>query len=98
MDNLKLKEKEELDQKIEELKKIRNNLKHEVIELDDKILFQDFGVYSPQYNFANLDQYKERLDEIRNLQKEMIKNGTAAICTANWKVQGSEKAGNNKKF
>lgn len=93
MDNLKLKEKEELDQKIEELKKIRNNLKHEVIELDDKILFQDFGVYSPQYNFANLDQYKERLDEIRNLQKEMIKNGTAAICTANWKVQGSEKAG-----
>ena len=31
----------------------------DIIELDDKILFQNFGVYQPQYSFATLDEYKD---------------------------------------
>ncbi len=86
-------EQEKLEQDIEELKRIKQSLKMDVIELDDKVLFQDFGVYQPQYNFASLDQYKERLGQIRDEQKEMIKNQTAAVCHTEWKVQGSAKAG-----
>lgn len=86
-------EKETLKQDIEELKKIKRALQLDVIELDDKILFQEFGIYQPQYNFATLDQYKEKLAEIREQQKEMIKKQTAAVCNTAWKVQGSEKAG-----
>lgn len=85
--------KEELQEEIEELKQIKQSLQMDIIELDDKILFQDFGVYQPQYNFATLDEYKDKLDEIREEQKSMIKNNTAAICNTAWKVQGSEKAG-----
>ena len=85
--------KETLQEEIDELKKIKQSLQMDIIELDDKILFQDFGVYQPQYNFATIDEYKEKLDEIRNKQKEMIKSNTAAICNTAWKVQGSEQAG-----
>ena len=85
--------KEILQEEIDELKKIKQSLQMDIIELDDKILFQDFGVYQPQYNFATLDEYKERLDEIREEQKTMIKDNTAAVCNTAWKVQGSEKAG-----
>lgn len=86
-------EKEVLQNDIEELKNIKQSLQMDIIELDDKILFQNFGVYQPQYNFATLDEYKDKLDEIRNRQKEMIKSHIAAICNTAWKVQGSEKAG-----
>ena len=85
-----------LKEKIEELTLVRDNLRKEIIQLDDEILFQDFGVYKPQYCFAELDQYKEALDNLRKDQKEMIKKGTAATCAMSWKVGGSEKEG--KKF
>ena len=90
--------KENLENEINELNKIKQNLKMEIIELDDKILFQDFGVYQPQYNFATLDEYKDKLNLIRNKQKEMIKNNTAAICNRSWKIQGSEKLGQKMIF
>lgn len=85
--------KESLQEEIAELTKIKQSLKMDIIELDDKILFQDFGVYQPQYNFATLDEYKDKLDEIKEQQKEMIKNQTAVICNTAWKLQGSEQAG-----
>ena len=83
----------ELLNQVQELKVLKERLKQEVIQLDDEILFQGFGVYQPQYNFAELDQYKSRLEEIRNEQKEMIRKGTAATCVMNWRVNGSEKEG-----
>ncbi len=86
-------DEEQLQQEIEGLEKYKEYLKSQIIELDDRVLFQEFGVYQPQYNFATLDNYKEKLTEIRNAQKTMIKNGTAAICKTNWKVRGSENIG-----
>ncbi len=82
-----------LKKEITELEHYKNILKSEIIELDDKILFQEFGVYHPQYNFANLDNYKDKLTEIRNLQKEMIGQGRAACCLTQWRVEGSENIG-----
>ena len=78
---------------INELRKTKRILIDEIIELDDKKLFQEFGVYQPQYNFANSDIYKEKLKEIRDAQLEMVKNKTAAVCNTVWKVQGKEELG-----
>ena len=86
-------DEEKLQKDIASLEKYKDFLKSQIIELDDRVLFQEFGVYQPQYNFATLDNYKTKLDEIRNAQKIMIKNGTAAVCKTNWKVQGSENIG-----
>jgi len=85
--------KELLMSEINELKQIKQSLQMDIIELDDKILFQDFGIYQPQYNFATLDEYKDKLSEIREQQKDMIRKNTAAVCNTAWKVQGSEKEG-----
>jgi len=86
-------EKETLEKEILELNRLKESIKAEIIELDDQALFQEFGVYQPQYNFATLDEYKDALLAIREHQKDMIKNQTAAVCDVAWKVQGSEKAG-----
>lgn len=83
----------DLKEEINELIKIKNSLIADIIELDDDVLFQEFGVYQPQYKFAKLDEYKVKLTEIRSRQKEMIKNQTAAICEKSWKVQGSSEMG-----
>ncbi len=88
--------KETLDQlntDIADLKQVKRNLQSEIIQLDDEILFQEFGVYRPQYSFANSDGYKEQLEKIRGEQKQLIKEGNAATCKINWKVNGSEKEG-----
>lgn len=63
--------------------------KSEIVELDDAILLQDYGLYSPVYDFANIDDYKDRLDDVRNRQKEMVRNSAAAICTTTWTVNNS---------
>lgn len=82
-----------LEKEIEELIRKKQELQIEVIELDDKLLFQEFGVYQPQYNFVTLDEYKMRLEEIREKQKEMIKNKTAVVSGTAWNLQGSKQAG-----
>ena len=65
----------------------------QIIELDETILLQDFGIYSPIYDFANSEVYKDRLNAIRTEQKNMILCKTAATCSVNWSVNGSESQG-----
>ena len=75
-----------LDQQIAQKKNL-------IIELDDEILFQDFSLYKPIYDFATSDEYKERLDKIRANQKIMIKNKTAVNYFDGWTVDGSKVKG-----
>lgn len=64
-----------------------------LVVLDDTIEMESFSLYRPKYNFANSDMYKERLDLIREQQKRMIREKTAAICVSEWKVEGSRSKG-----
>ncbi len=67
--------------------------KSQLIELDDEILYQEFALYQPTYQFAHSDQYKERLNLVRQAQKDMIKRKTATFHNFNWVVSGSKQAG-----
>lgn len=67
--------------------------KAQIIELDDEILYQEFGLYKAVYDFANSDQYKDRLAVVRQAQKNMIKEKTATNHNFNWEVGGSKQAG-----
>lgn len=67
--------------------------KKQIVELDDTILLQEFGIYSPIYDFASSEQYRDRLDVTRAEQKRMILEKTAATCPTNWTVNGSEAQG-----
>lgn len=67
--------------------------KAELIEVNDALLMQSFGIYEPKYAFANSSQYKDALAEIRQRQKDCIKSGNAATGNTKWTVNGSQKAG-----
>lgn len=82
-----------LKDKITSLSEEVNQKQSQIVELDETILLQEFGMYSPIYDFANSEMYKDRLDAIRAEQKNMILSKTAAICSTNWTVNGSEAQG-----
>lgn len=79
--------------RIDDLKKQEESLKKNVIELEEERLFQDFGLYKPMYSFATSEEYREQLCEVRRLQKEMIKDKTAALCATDWLVNNSRAQG-----
>lgn len=88
-----IKDIEKLKLELTDLENKKNIRKQELIILDEEILMQDFGLYQPKYDFATSEQYKEKLVEIRNKQKEMIKNKTAVTYSENWTVDGSKSKG-----
>lgn len=74
---------------INELNSTIKGLKKSIITFSDEILVQNFGLYEPRYSFLNADSYKAELTNIRNMQKAMIKDGSAVSGSADWQVNGS---------
>lgn len=79
--------------KLEDVNREISIRKNQIIELDDEILLQSFGLYKPRYSFANSSLYKEKLSQIRTAQKQCIKDGTAAVGNNNWTVNNSSSQG-----
>lgn len=69
------------------------NLRKEVSVFESKLDLIEFGIYEPVYDFEKSDDYREEQSKIIQIQKEMITADTAAICNANWTVEGSEAKG-----
>lgn len=78
---------------IEELGNDVKEKRKQIVELDDEILYQSFGLYTPVYDLMNSSMYKERIKLCRDDQKEMVKNKTAAFCYTNWTVNNSVREG-----
>lgn len=85
--------KEILENQINELCSNIIEKKKQIIELDDEILYQSFGLYTPIYDLMNSSMYKERIKLCRNEQRDMIKNKYAAYCFTNWTVNNSIREG-----
>lgn len=84
---------EKLNVELSDLNNQKNKKKKELITLDEEILMQDFGLYQPKYDFVTSEQYKTKLDDLRNKQKQMIKDKTAVHYSTNWTVDGSKAKG-----
>lgn len=67
--------------------------KKELVELDDKLIYQDFGLYTPKFVFASSDIYKEELMTIRQQQKDLIKRNIAVTGNMQWTVNGNQSKG-----
>ncbi len=78
---------------ITEKKAILKDLESQIIETDETVMLQSFGLYTPRYTFMRADEYKAQLLEIRARQKEMIKNKTAVTGSASWTVNNSASKG-----
>ena len=93
-------QKSDYEAKVEELASKHQHLNAEIAEkqkliitFDDAILVQELGLYTPRYDFANAEHYKDKLTQIRNQQKECIKNDAALSGNTNWTVSGDKKKG-----
>ncbi|EGT3734643.1 DUF4041 domain-containing protein [Clostridioides difficile] len=94
---------EELKDEREELRDINTTLKNkkeelkrlseELIQTEDEVLLQSFGLYNPKYDFENSDEYMEKLKEIRERQKLLIRNKTGVKYSDSWTVDGSIQKG-----
>ncbi|MDD2981444.1 MAG: DUF4041 domain-containing protein, partial [Hespellia sp.] len=81
-----------LTERNEEIRKLDETIaskKNQIIELDDAILLQEFGMYTPVYNLMNSEAYKDRLVIIRQKQKDMVKNNTACTFPQTFTLDGS---------
>lgn len=67
--------------------------KAQLIETDEAALLQSFGLYTPHYAYTTSDEYKEKLAEVRNAQKQMVKDGLAVTGSKNWTVNNSAAKG-----
>ncbi|CAI6075403.1 hypothetical protein PAECIP112173_02373 [Paenibacillus sp. JJ-100] len=75
------------------IQRIYEEKKNSLLAMDDQILLESFSLYEPRYDFQNSALYKEKLELIRNEQKEMIKNGTACVGSTDWSVNNSKAQG-----
>ncbi|MHC5917013.1 MAG: DUF4041 domain-containing protein [Nostoc sp.] len=91
--NSKHKEVNNLDTKQNQISSQIKSLEIKLREVEEEDFVQSFGFYESKYDFDASELYKLKLDEIRNQQKEMIKNKTAAICGTDWTVDGSKSKG-----
>lgn len=87
------KQKEELCFEVFELLDTINELKAELVETEEKALLQSFGFYTPHYFYETSDEYKEKLKEIRDVQKSVTKNGNAVKGYTDWEINGSKAEG-----
>lgn len=83
----------EIESEIKAKSKELQRKKDEIVELDKLITMQEFGVYSPVYEFANSEKYKDKLTLIRKHQKEMITSEIAVSAPTNFSFDGSVSKG-----
>ena len=83
----------DLESRIADLKSQVDTRKKEIIFLDDQMVLQSFGFYTPRYDLMNAEAYRVRLEQIRKQQEVMIKADTATVAPKNWTVNNSQKEG-----
>lgn len=102
-----MEKRDEVQQEVSNMQKLLNSYKNdllnlnneiknkqtEIIRLDAEILVQQFGIYTPQFDFCNSEQYKEELNKIRQKEKDLIQNGFAVTGATNWTVNGDSRQG-----
>jgi len=70
-----------------------DRLESQVAIYDERLAFAELGVYEPHFDYNDSDAFKERIKAVRERQKSMIKNKTAARCNTEWEVGGSKAQG-----
>jgi hypothetical protein len=86
-------ETQELNTKFVDAKAIFKELKRETKIYQNDLEFIELGIYEPIFDLETSEKYKEKITEIVNRQKQLIKGGNACICETEWVVGNSRKQG-----
>jgi cell division septum initiation protein DivIVA len=83
----------DLNGKYQQMKAVFDDLQAQLAILEEDLEFTSYGLYKPHYDFDTSEKYKERLDLIRQEQKALVKEKSAAVCHGEWTVEGSRTKG-----
>lgn len=84
---------DEMKQTLDETEQSLREKRSALVALDDELLLESFALYRPKFAFTNSTQYKERLDQVRDKQKRLVKDGFAVTANEQWTVNGSAAEG-----
>ena len=79
-----------------EIKKAKNNLEQEKNALEEFDMIKNCGFYETKYGFENSTGYKNKLNEIRKKQKELVKSKQATYHSLDLNLYDDRKK--NKEF
>lgn len=89
-------QKERLETEVSSLRRDAASLDTEIarrrqaiVDLDEAAELQEFGLYEPRFVFRTVDEYKERLKEVRDRQKTAVKAINEEAKQSSWTVNGS---------
>jgi len=82
-----------LNEKYLSAKSIFEEIKKEVDLYRDDLRFVELGIYKPIFDLNTSEDYKEKLSEVVNNQKHLIKLGNACVCETQWYVGSSKQKG-----
>jgi len=86
-------QKTSLTQEYEQARATYETLKKEIALLEENLEDMSFGIYKPHFNFETSEIYKNKLEEIREKEKQLIREEKAAVCSIQWTVGGSAREG-----
>ncbi len=70
-----------------------SDLQGQILVWEETLLLESFALYEPKFKLITSQEYKARLDSVRDRQKTMIKGGDAATGNMDWTVNDSKAQG-----
>jgi hypothetical protein len=64
-------------------------LQKEVSALEENLEDISFGLYKPHFTFQTSDEYKTALEDLRNRERQMVRDNQAVVCPVKWTVGNS---------
>lgn len=90
----------DLNKRIKELKdsfiskrEVYMKLLKDISIVEEDLESISYGLYKPHFNFDTSEKFKEKINESRDRQRDLIKEKKAIICSTEWEVGGSKKEG-----
>lgn len=64
-----------------------------LVTFDDELMFQEFGLYEPRFDFTSVEQYKDELKRLRDEQKRTVRDMNDQAKHTQWTVNNSKAQG-----
>lgn len=86
-------ETQRAEREVAELAQRSFNLQGQILVWEETLLLESFALYEPKFKLITSQEYKYRLDSVRDRQKTLIKSGEAATGSTDWTVNESKAQG-----
>jgi hypothetical protein len=86
-------ENQQCERELAALTQRSTDLQEQILVWEETVLLESFALYEPRFKLTTSQEYKARLDSVRDRQKVMVKNAQAATGNMHWTVNNSQAQG-----